>query len=165
MWEDELPTAWYYGVATFDASPLAGINPVGLIERGLESVLGSGSSAFSRAISDPYWEDFETVDGRVGSSLFATLRAARLHMPPGADGLEPPGELGLALGVVGLPGLPQIAAMIIGVSPTVEERAAMAVFASVMAHSVHVAGDGLPELPMVDITLDEAFGGAGSRGG
>ncbi len=67
-------------------------------------------------------------------------------------------EMGPVLAGVPLPGLPDAAALVVGVSPTLDQRAAMSVFASVMAHSVHVVGAGMPEVPVVDMTLEQAFG-------
>ncbi len=72
--------------------------------------------------------------------------------------------MGLVLAAVPLPGLSDAAGLVVGVSPTLDQRAAMAMFASVMAHSVHVVGEGVPDVPVVDMTFEDAFGDQRSDG-
>lgn len=158
LWEDGQPTVWYYGVWTFGTAGLDGVNPVGLLERGLGWTIDSDRSLLSSMLTDARQEDFDLIDGRVGSSLHATLRSDLLPRPPDLDDVEVPADIGLVLAAVPLPGLPDVAALIIGVSPTLEQRAAMSMFASVMAHSVHVVGEGVADVPTVEMTLDQAFG-------
>lgn len=157
LWEDDRPTVWYYGVWTFGTAGLEGLNPVGLLERGLGWALDSDRSALSSMLVDPRQEDFDLVHGRIGTSLHATLRGDLLALPPDVDDVEIPEQIGLVLAAVPLPGLPEVAALIIGVSPTLEQRAAMSMFASVMAHSVHAVGGDVVDVAVLDMTLDQAF--------
>lgn len=164
LWQDGQLTVWYYGIWTLGMTELDGINPVGLLERGLRHALGSDQSPLSSMLIDPRQEDFAMVDGRVGSSLHATLRGDLLSIPPGAGEVGAPAEMGMVLAAVPLPGLPDAAALVVGLSPTLDQRAAMSVFASVMAHSVHVLGNGVTEVPVFDRTLEEAFDDERSAG-
>lgn len=157
LWDENQPTAWYYGIWAWGMAGLDGISPVGLLERGLGWAVGSELSALSAMLDHSEQEDFTLVDGRVGSSLHATLRADLVEVPTQADGIDPPGQMGIVLAAVPLPGLPDAAALILGVSPTVEQRPAMSVYASVMAHSVHVVGETMPHVLTVDIALEDAF--------
>lgn len=164
LWEDDLPTVWYYGIWTLGMTERNGVNPVGLVERGLGWALGSDRSALSLMLVGSRQEDFALVDGRIGASLHATLRGDSLSTPSDAEGVELPSEMGIVLAAVPLPELPQAAALIVGVSPTLDQRAAMSVFASVMAHSVHVLGEGVTDVPGIDMTVEEAFGDERSAG-
>lgn len=163
-WDDDRPTVWYYGIWTFGMMGLDGVNPVGLLERGLGWALDSDRSAMAAMLADPRQEDFAMVDGRVGSSLHATLRGDLVGAPPDGDDIEVPAEMGLVLAAVPLPGLPDAAALVVGVSPTIGQRAAMSMFASVMAHSAHVVGEGVADVPVLDVTFEEAFGDQRSAG-
>ncbi len=164
LWEDGRPSVWYYGIWTLGMTELDGVNPVGLLERGLGWALGSDRSPLSLMLVDPRQEDFTMVDGRVGSSLHATLRGDLLSVPPDVGEVGAPAEMGMVLAAVPLPGLPDAAALVVGVSPTLGQRAAMSVFASVMAHSVHVLGEGVTDVPDFDMTFEEAFGDERSAG-
>lgn len=163
-WENVPLTVWYYGIWTLGMTELDGVSPVGLLERGLWRALGSDQSPLSWMLADPRQEDFTMVDGRIGSSLHATLRGDLLSIPPDAGEVRAPAEMGLVLAAVPLPGLPDAAALVVGISPTLDQRAAMSVFASVMAHSVHVLGEDVIDVPVFDRTLEEAFGGGRSAG-
>lgn len=164
LWEVDRPTVWYYGVWTFGMAGLAGINPVGLLERGLGWAIDSDRSVLSLMLSDTRQEDFDLIDGRVGSSLHATLRTDAIAVPPELHDVQVPEQMGLVLAAVPLPGLPEVAALIIGVSPTLDQRAAMSVCASMMAHSAHAVGDGVADVAAVEMTLDQAFGDRRSAG-
>lgn len=163
VWEDEQPTVWYYGAWAFGVAGLDGLNPVGLLERALGWAVESEQSALSSLLDAPVQEDFTTVDGRTGTSLYAIVRGSRLPSLAGGDDLILPEEAGLVLAGVPLPGLPDATALVVGVAPSVGERAAMSVWASLMTHSVHVIGGGIDEVPAVDMTLEEAFGDDGSE--
>lgn len=164
LWEDGRPTVWYYGIWTLGMTELDGVNAVGLFERGLGRALGSDRSPLSSMLVDPRQENFTMVDGRIGSSLHAALRGDFLGIPPDADEVRAPAEMGMVLAAVPLPGLPDTAALVVGVSPTLDQRAAMSVFASVMAHSVHVLGEGMTDVPGFDMTFEDAFGDERSAG-
>lgn len=73
-------------------------------------------------------------------------------------------EMGMVLAAVPLPGLPDAAALVVGVSPTLEQRTAMSLFANVMAHSVHVVGAGVADVPGFDMTFAQAFGNEQTAG-
>lgn len=148
-WHDK-PTVWTYGVRVMGLADNLGFSLAGLLERVFRSRIAHGGDK-------P--EEFKTVDGRVGSAL---LTSAELD-PKAREASGAPDVLsdtmGLCAATVPLPGIPDAAALIVGASPTVEQRDAMSVIASVIAHSVHVVGGDLKhEIQLVDASFEESFG-------
>lgn len=148
-WHDA-PTVWTYGVRVMGLADNLGFSLAGLLERVFRSKIATGSDK-------P--EEFKTVDGRVGSALVTTA-----ELDPRAREASTAPEvlsdtMGMCVATVPLPGIPDAAALVVGASPTVDERDAMSVIASVMVHSVHVVGGDLEhEIQVVDASFEESFG-------
>ncbi|WP_169309974.1 hypothetical protein [Aeromicrobium marinum] len=157
-WEGRA-TTWLYGVWLLHVESDVGLNPVGLVERVLGGVLGGGGSPVASLLSDVVQEDFELLGGRVGSSLYAVADTTALTPPAGLEGVDLPTSAGLVLAAVPVPELPEVAALVVGAAPTVEERGAMAVFASGIAHTAHLMPDDPQvEARPVEISILDAFG-------
>ncbi len=146
--EATVPTVWLYGLRAFGLAERTELNPVALLERVFRASVASAGDL-------P--EDFETVDGRVGTALLTTVQPDAAAAALGGLPEVASGPMGVCVAAVPLPGLPDAAALVFGAAPNVEQRGAMSVIASILAHSVHVVGPGVPEVQLVDASLEEAL--------
>ncbi len=159
-WEGRA-SVWMYGVWLAPVQTDIGLNPVGLIERILASaVSGTGRTSLAALLSGGEPEDFDLLGGRVGSSLYTTADASALPLPPEMAGVDLPASAGVVLAAVPMPELPEVGALVMGAAPTVEERGAMAIGASVIAHTAHLMPIDEPDVKatQIDVTLADLFG-------
>jgi len=158
LWKSKHPTVWFYGLRVLNGIGGARLNPAALIERYLQvTVAGDGESPM----------DFYAVDGRVGASLSTTLPR------PAVPEVSQPQRnrrgttvisdaLGAVVAALPLPGAPADVLLVFGAAPDVQQRSAMAIFASILIHSAHLVGGEdtgqVASLRTVGMRLEDAFG-------
>lgn len=158
LWKSKHPTVWFYGLRVLKDVGGERLNPAGLVERYLRvAVAGTGEAPI----------DFYAVDGRVGSSLATTLpRPAVPEVSQPVANRRGRKVISDALGVVvaalSLPGAPRDVLLVFGAAPDVEQRSAMAIFASILIHSAHIVGGSVASVRTMGMRLEDAFGPGGA---